>query len=85
LKVIKPLPECDMAQKFIKEEGLIAYNMGNTVPIRKDAISDLLRMKEEFDTIVESIELMSDEKFMASMKRSKEQIEKRQFADWHEL
>jgi hypothetical protein len=74
-----------MAQKFIKEESLIAYNMGNTVPIRKDAINDLLRVKEEFDAIVESIELMSDKKFMASMKRSDEQVKKRQFADWNEL
>lgn len=59
--------------------------MGNTITVRKDAIMDLLRVKEEFDAIIESLELMSDKEFMDSYKKSKEQIKKRNFADWNEL
>jgi hypothetical protein len=56
-----------------------------TVSVNRDAILDLVRVKDEFDTIVESLELMSDPGFMASFKKSKEQIEKREFVDWNEL
>lgn len=33
----------------------------------------------------ESLELMKDKKLMESLKRSKEQIKNRDFADWDEL
>jgi len=56
-----------------------------TIKINKQAIVDLIKVKNEFDTIVESIELMSDKEFMDSYKESKEQIKKRDFADWNEL
>lgn len=56
-----------------------------TVLLRKDALNDLLKVKEEFDAIVESIELMSDQQFMASYKKAKEQIKNREFADWDAL
>lgn len=46
---------------------------------------DLVRVKAEFDTIIESLELMSDEEFMSSYKKSKEQIKKRDFDDWNAL
>lgn len=56
-----------------------------TVIVNKQAILDLVKMKEEFDTIVESIELMSNKDFMNSYKKAKEQIKKREFADWNTL
>ena len=46
---------------------------------------DLVKVKEEFNAIVESIELMSDEEFMKSHKKAKEQIKKREFDDWNSL
>jgi len=55
------------------------------VCINKSAIADLLRIRDEFDSVVESIELMGNKEFMASYKKSKEQIKKRDFADWNAL
>ena len=59
--------------------------MGTTIMVNKQAIVDLLRIKEEFDTVIESLELMSDKEFMDSYKKSKEQIKKKQFVKWDEL
>ena len=59
--------------------------MAQTINVSKEAILDLVRVKEEFDAIIESLELMSDKEFMNSYKKSKEQIKKREFADWNEL
>lgn len=59
--------------------------MGATVSVNKQAVQDLIKVKGEFDTIVESLELMSDKKFMKSYKKAKEQIKKRDFVDWNEL
>ncbi|MBI1934987.1 hypothetical protein HYS31_00965 [Candidatus Woesearchaeota archaeon] len=59
--------------------------MSETITVKKDAILDLIRVKEEFDSIVESLELMSNKEFMESYKQAKEQIKKRDFADWNEL
>ncbi len=56
-----------------------------TITVRKDAIRDLVRVKEEFDAIVESLELMSDKEFMKSYRKAKEQIKNRDFVDWNEL
>jgi len=56
-----------------------------TIMVDRDAIVDLVRVKDEFDSIVESLELMADPKFMASYQKSKQQIEKREFVDWNEL
>ena len=56
-----------------------------TITVNREAILDLVRVKEEFDTIIESLELMADPEFMASYKKSKEQIKKRDFADWNKL
>ena len=58
---------------------------GTTIAINRDAIMDLVRVKDEFDSIIESLELMSDPEFMSSYKKSKEQIKKREFDDWNEL
>ena len=60
-------------------------NMQETVTIGKEAINDLKKVKEKFDTIVESIELMQDKEFMESYKKAKEQIKKRDFDDWNAL
>lgn len=42
-------------------------------------------MKREFDTIIESLKLMGDEKFMNSFKKAKKQIKNRELVDWNEL
>ena len=55
------------------------------VSINKSAIIDLIRIKEEFDSVVESLELMTDKKFMDSFKKAKEQVKKREFSDWNAL
>ncbi len=59
--------------------------MAETININRSAIDDLHRVKEEFDSIMESIELMSNKEFMESLKRSDEQVKKREFADWNAL
>ncbi len=59
--------------------------MPNTITVNKEAILDLVRVKEEFDSIVESLELMADKDFMESYKKAKEQIKSRDFADWNGL
>ena len=59
--------------------------MAETITVNKQAISDLIRVKEEFDSIVESLELMSDKDFMGSYNKAKEDIKKRDFADWNDL
>ncbi len=56
-----------------------------TLTIQRTAIADLVRVKDEFDTIVESLELMADPVFMDSYQKSKEQIQKREFVDWDDL
>lgn len=59
--------------------------MQETIIIKREAVNDLVKVKEEFDVIVESIELMSDTAFMDSYKKAKEQIKNREFADWDAL
>lgn len=59
--------------------------MTSTICIRKDAIIDLVKLKDQFDTIIESLELMSNSDFMKSYNKSKEQIKNREFDDWDAL
>ncbi|MAE43176.1 hypothetical protein CMO93_05370 [Candidatus Woesearchaeota archaeon] len=59
--------------------------MAETISVNKKAILDLVKVKDEFDSIVESLELMADKNFMESYKEAKEQIKKRDFADWNGL
>ena len=61
------------------------YKMVNTICVKKETIMDLVRVKDEFDSIIESLELMSVKEFMDSYKKSKDQINKRDFDDWNEL
>ena len=56
-----------------------------TVTVNREAILDLVRVKDEFDSIVESLELMSNPDFMVSYQKSKEQVKNRDFVDWDEL
>jgi hypothetical protein len=56
-----------------------------TIQIKKEAILDLVRIKDEFDAVIESLELMSDKEFMNSYKESKKQVEKREFEEWDAL
>ena len=56
-----------------------------TVTINREAFSDLIRIKEELDTVMESLELMENEEFMESYKKAKEEIKNREFVDWNEL
>lgn len=55
------------------------------VKVNKHAIVDLIRLREEFDSIVDSLELMGDPQFMESYKKSQEQIKKGDFANWDDL
>jgi predicted CopG family antitoxin len=55
------------------------------VTINREAFGDLIRIKEEFDTVMESLELMENEEFMESYKKAKEEIKNREFVDWDEL
>ncbi len=55
------------------------------ITIDRKAFIELMKLKEEFDLIMESIELSNDKEFMDSYKKAKEQIKKRDFVDWNEL
>ena len=56
-----------------------------TITIKKQAIRDLIRVKEEFDAIIESLELVDNKEFMKSYKKAKNQIKKREFDSWNAL
>jgi len=56
-----------------------------TVTISRDALKDLIRIKEDFDVVMESLELMENEEFMESYKKAKEEIKNREFVEWDEL
>ena len=56
-----------------------------TVTIDRKAFVELMKVKEEFDLIMESIELSNNKEVMESLRRSEEQIKKREFAHWNDL
>ena len=56
-----------------------------TVTVNREAILDLVRVKDEFDAIVESLELMNNPEFVSSYKKAREQVKNRDFVDWDEL
>ena len=60
-------------------------NAMEEISIKKSIIDDLARLTNEINDRVESLELMSDKKFMDSLKKSGEQVRKREFADWDAL
>ncbi len=55
------------------------------ISINKSAITDLANLTSEINDKVESLELMSDKRFMKSFKKAKKQIKKRNFANWDAL
>ena len=56
-----------------------------TVTISQEAFEDLIRLKEDFDVVMESLELMENEEFMESYKKAKEEIKNGEFVDWNGL
>ena len=48
--------------------------MAKTITINEDVFNEMLRKKEEFDAIVESIELMNNPEVKEALKKSKEDI-----------
>jgi hypothetical protein len=67
--------------KFVRITSIIEPK----IMINQSAILDLVRLTHEINDRVESLELMGDEKFMASFRKAKEQIKKRDFTDWNAL
>jgi len=59
--------------------------MPESILVNKTAILDLVRIKEEFDAVIESLELMSDQEFMKSYQEAKKQVSERTFENWNEL
>jgi len=59
--------------------------MAQAMTVTKEALADLVRVKEEFDSIVESLQLMANKEFMDSYSKAKDQVKKRDFADWNSL
>ena len=56
-----------------------------TVTISREVFEDLIRIKEEFDAVMESLELMDNKEFMESYKKAKQEIKNRDFVNWNEL
>ena len=75
----------EQKQSLLIGNDYIDIMKSERVNINKQAVVDLVRVKDEFDSIVESIELMSDKEFMDSYKKSKQQVKKREFVDVNEL
>ncbi len=72
-------------ENFININTLSNSKMPATVNIKLDVINDLIRLKNEFDLVIESLELMTDKDFMTSYQKSLIQVEKREFDDWDEI
>ena len=53
---------------------VIGKNMSRTITISEDVFQEMIRKKEEFDVIVESIELMNNPLIRENIKKSKEDI-----------
>lgn len=56
-----------------------------TINVNKQALVDLIRLKEEFELVVESLEIMNNPEIMESLKESEKQVKNREFANWDEL
>ena len=56
-----------------------------TITLDVNMFNDLMRIKEEFDSTMESIELMADKEFMKSYQKAKQEIKNKDFEDWSEL
>jgi len=56
-----------------------------TIKVDKKLIVDLVKLSEELNNKLESLELASDPEFMASLKKSKEQIKKGEVVEFDDL
>lgn len=63
----------------------ITFPQTENVLIAKQAVIDLMALKEKFDLIVESLELMSNREFMESYQKAREQIKNQDFIEWNKL
>jgi len=59
--------------------------MSETITIKKKTLADLMRVREEFDAIIDSLELMNDSDFMQSYEKAKDQIKNKEFDRWDDL
>ena len=59
--------------------------MEKTITIDRQAFVELMKLKEEFDLIMESIELSNDKEFMESYKKAKKEIQEGDLVDFDEL
>lgn len=50
--------------------------------IKQDIIKDLIELRERIDSLIETLEIISDEELMESIKRAKEQPPKRSFKEF---
>jgi len=57
----------------------------NNECVGQKAMADLIRIRDEFDSVIDSLEFMNDNEFVDSLKKSDKEIEKREFADWDAL
>ena len=55
------------------------------VMVKEEALKDLKEIKEKFDTVVESLELMNDKEFIDSYREAKKQVKQREFDDWEKI
>jgi len=55
------------------------------VVINKEAFTQLMKLKEEFDLVMESIELSNDKDFVKSYKKAKKEIEEGNLVDFDDL
>ena len=55
------------------------------ISIDKNAITDLAKLANEINDRIESLALMSDSEVMEGHRKAKEQIKRREFANWDEL
>ncbi|MEK6885084.1 MAG: hypothetical protein AABY22_35965 [Nanoarchaeota archaeon] len=56
-----------------------------TITIERKVLVDLAKLAEEINDRIESLELMSNSEVMEGHKRAKEQIKRREFANWNDL
>ena len=56
-----------------------------TVKIPRKELMKMVELVSELNDKLESLELMNDPEVMEGHKRAKEQIKKREFANWDEL
>ena len=59
--------------------------MANEITISKESLIDLIRLMNELQDRIESLEIAGDPEVMESLKRSKEQIANGELVDFNDL